>query len=67
MFDWFENYLEMMDKARKALEKFAMEQAEMASNADKASASSGRKKRVLRFACARCLVHVCEYLHFSIY
>ena len=45
-FDWFENYLEMMDKARKALEKFAMEQAEMASNADKASASSGRRKRV---------------------
>ena len=44
-FDWFENYLEMMDKGKKALEKFAMEQAEMASNADKASATSGRRKK----------------------
>ena len=45
--DWFENYLEMMDKARKALEKFAMEQAELASNADKLL--QGEKTR-LRFA-----------------
>ena len=43
--DWFENYLEMMDKARKAMEKFAMEQAELASNADKVSATSGRRKK----------------------